>query len=258
MRDAGNHHRLPNESEARAFLEGSSFVWHQRFELVAGVYTPGVSPVEHLLEISNVPHDLSGKSVLDIGTSNGGAAFEAERYGAKRVVAVDVYPPDWFGFEAICDFLGSSVEYVQASVYELPDVLHETFDLVIFWGVLYHLRHPLLALDVVRSLTRFQAVIETAVCDSLLPDRAAEPLAMFFKHDELGADPSNWFAPTVRCLLDWCSSSGFEIETMRKWPHDAPSRCLVNLRQTEGTPEFQSISYERPLSATQVIERLMD
>ena len=133
-----------------------------------GVYTPGVNDIDFLLEQADLPEDVEGATVLDIGATNGGVAFELERRGAGRVVAVDIYSADWFGLEQLKALLNSRVEYLCASVYELPAKLDEQFDIVAFCGVLYHLRHPLLALDVVRALTRGRALIETAVCDRSL------------------------------------------------------------------------------------------
>jgi len=78
---------------AREFLGKADFVWHQRFELAPGVSTPGDRDIEFVLDAAEVPYDLTGKSVLDIGTANGGAAFEAQRRGASRVVALDIRQP---------------------------------------------------------------------------------------------------------------------------------------------------------------------
>ena len=161
---------------ATELAQRTEFVWHQRFELAPGVFTPGVSNVPFLLQMAGVPERLDGATVLDIGTTNGGAAFECERRGAERVVAVDIADADWFGFAVLRDALNSRVEHVQGSIYELPERLKEQFDLVLFWGVLYHLRHPLLALDNVRRLTRGTASIETAVCDFELDERRDQPL----------------------------------------------------------------------------------
>ena len=161
--------QVPTRGRAAELAARTDFLWHQRFELVDGVYAPGVSDVEFLLDAAEVPMRLDGKSVLDIGTTNGGAAFVCERRGARRVVAVDIYDEHWFGFAAIREVLGSSAQHVRASIYELPEVLGEQFDVVLFWGVLYHLRHPLLALDNVRRLARGTVSIETAVSDHLLP-----------------------------------------------------------------------------------------
>ncbi len=239
---------IPTPEAARAFLDRSEFVWHQRFELAPGVWTPGVSSVPWLCNAAGLPADLSGMTVLDIGTTNGGTAFELERRGASRVVAIDIFDPDWFGLRALTEFLGSSVEYVRASVYELAGRFSEPFDLVIFWGVLYHLRHPLLALDNLRAVTRGEASLETAVCDAEIPRRERlRSLARFYRGDELSKDPSNWFSPTVVALEDWCISAGFEIERMGAWPERRPARAMLRARPTSGPAEFEKLSYERPL-----------
>ncbi len=160
--------RMPSADEAARFIAESMFIWHQRFELVPGVTTPGVSSVEFLAGLAALPLDLTGRRVLDVGTSNGGTALECERRGAARVVAVDVLGPEVHGIEQVLAFVRSDVEYVQASVYELDHVLDDAFDLVVFWGVLHHLRHPLLALDVLRSVSSGTISVETAVADAEL------------------------------------------------------------------------------------------
>jgi tRNA (mo5U34)-methyltransferase len=235
---------------AQRFIDEADFVWHQRFEVAPGIYSPGAHDIEWLIGACGLlDRDLDGLSVLDIGTANGGAAFLLERRGAARVVAVDIYPSGWFGFDAMKELLGSAVEYVQASAYELPQVLTETFDVVLFLGLLYHLRHPLLALDAVRSLAARDVFIETAVADHALADRAGEPLIRFYRRDELGNDASNWFAPTTTTLVEWLISCGLEPELVRVWPAESPSRALVHARRTESDPEFEQISYERRLLA---------
>jgi len=203
-----------------------------------------------LLETASVPADLSGASVLDIGTTNGGAAFLAERRGARRVLATDIVDQSHFGFESIRAALDSKVEFRQLSVYELSSALEEQFDYVVFWGVLYHLRHPLLALDNVRAVTAGTAYIETAVCDKELPGATESAIARFYRSDELGGDSSNWFAPNVRALLDWCSSCGLQPKSVSSWPDGAPSRAMVTGVPAEGIPEFQAVSYERPLTCS--------
>ena len=109
---------------------------------------------------------------------------------------------------------------MQATVYDLPELLEgEQFDFIVFWGVLYHLRHPLLALDNLRRLVRRAVFIETAVCDYELGRRAASrPFVHFYRGDELEANVSNWFAPTTQALLDWCDSSGFRSTVLGAWP----------------------------------------
>jgi tRNA (mo5U34)-methyltransferase len=238
----------PSAEAARAFIDASSFVWHQRFELVPGVETPGAHPIDVLFELGGVPRNLHGKRVLDIGTSNGGAAFLMERWGAARVVAVDIFPPDWFGFDRLSRFLDSNVEYVQGTVYDLQHLVgRETFDYILFWGVLYHLRHPLLALDQVRSVLAPDGTvdIETAVSDDVLDPVAGLPVARFYRGDELAQDPTNWFTPTVACFEDWCRSAGLEPATVQVWGDGDGKRCLAVCHPTD--PEYARISYEVPL-----------
>jgi tRNA (mo5U34)-methyltransferase len=243
----------PSDSErARHFLETSRFLWHQRFELAPGVFSPGTSNVAFLLERANLPSDLTGKTVLDIGTTNGGCAFEAERRGAARVVAVDIASPSHFGFAAIREFLGSRVEFLQGSIYELPSVLKESFDFVLFLGVFYHLRHPLLALDQLRLLSRGDVFIEGEISDHLLKERASEAYVRFYRGAELCGDSSNWFVPTLAALQDWIASSGFDVRGSSSWPDDAPRRAIVHATRSQGDPEYARISYERPLTSVAV------
>lgn len=235
-------------SAARAFIDASRFVWHQRYELAPGVFTPGVSSVDFLLERAGVPKDLSGLSVLDVGTTNGACAFEAERRGATRVVAVDIFPPSHFGFGDLKHFLGSRVTFINASVYELPERLPEQFDLVMFFGVLYHLRHPLLALDRLWEMSRHRLVVETAVCDHEHPAMRDAAYTRFYRTNELAGDGSNWFAPSIRSLGDWVGSSGFSVEQVEGWPDQSPSRAMVQATRLPGPQEYQTLSYERPLA----------
>src|SRR5687768_1903481 len=93
-----------------------------------------------------VPADLSGKSVLDIGCNAGFYAQEMKRRGASRVLGIDSDPHYLRQAKFAAEQAGVDIEYRLMSVYDAAR-LRERFDLVIFMGVLYHLRHPLLALD---------------------------------------------------------------------------------------------------------------
>lgn len=242
----------PSSSEAESFLGSTSFLWHQRFELVPGVWTPGANDIGWLAAQCQIPTDLSGQRVLDIGTTNGAMAFEAERRGADEVVAIDLYPPTRFGFSEIKGFLKSNVTFVQLSVYELEKL--GQFDLIIFWGVLYHLRHPLLALDKVRLASNGTVYLETAVADWQIDSaQRDESLVAFYRRDELAGDGSNWFAPTTRALTDWCTSCGFETSLIGRWPESGASRALVKLERSPGEPEFVAMSYELPGAETPIL-----
>ena len=97
-----------------------------------------------------LPEDLSGKSVLDVGCNGGFYSMEMKRRGAARVVAIDSDPEylDQARFAAQVSDL--EIEFRQMSVFDVPR-LGERFDLVLFLGVLYHLRYPLLALDLLHE-----------------------------------------------------------------------------------------------------------
>jgi tRNA (mo5U34)-methyltransferase len=238
-------------------VEGArDVVWHQRFELAPGVWSPGAHDIGHLLTRFGLPDDsLRGRSFLDIGTTNGGAAFLAELAGAARVVAVDIYDDRAFGFAGLRELLDARVEFVQASVYELPSLLDERFDVVCFLGVLYHLRHPLLAVDAVRELSRGRVLVESAICDGIEPWAPGRSAAAFYRRDEVGGDWSNWFLPTARTLRDWFESSGFEVRAGATWPAERPERALLDCVVADGEPEFRRRAYEKHLWVTSELTR---
>ena len=94
---------------ARSLVRGAQFFWRQRFELVPGGMTPGSSDVGGPMQRAHPPSDLRSKTALDIGTTNGGAAFEVERRGAESAVAVYVYGPERFGSDVLRDAVDSRV-----------------------------------------------------------------------------------------------------------------------------------------------------
>jgi tRNA (mo5U34)-methyltransferase len=98
----------------------------------------------------SVPEDLSGRTVLDLGCNAGFYAFEMKRRGAERVVAVDSDPRYLAQARLASKVLDMDIELRQLSIYKIQR-LKEKFDLVLFLGVLYHLRHPLLALDLIHE-----------------------------------------------------------------------------------------------------------
>lgn len=234
---------LLDDVSANRIVADKEIVWYQKFRLSENVMSPGERGIEWLLNKAGLPQRLDGMTVLDIGTTNGGAAFISEQRGAKRVVAVDIVDQNHFGFTKIKSALGSNVEYVRSSIYELPQRLDEQFDFVLCLGVLYHLRHPLLGVDSLRALTRGQCLVETAICGT--PNSSA--LAEFYRFDELSKDFSNWYAPTVKCLSDWMASSGFIVDRTEYWPEENPERAIAVGRPDQGAPEYVRVSYEVPL-----------
>ncbi len=170
-----------DDASARELVSDPNIIWHQRFALSKNVEAPGANDIEWLLARLQFPERLDGLSVLDIGTTNGAAAFIAETRGASRVVATDILPSSQFGFAQLADRLASGVEFIQSSIYELPDLLNETFDIVLFLGVLYHLRHPLLGLDSVRRLTRGRLFLESAISG----DAREQSTATFYRRGRI-------------------------------------------------------------------------
>jgi hypothetical protein len=91
------------------------------------------------------------------------------------------------------------------------------------------------------------------VCDGELPDLpSGAGLSRFYRRDELSGDSSNWFAPTVATLQDWCASSGFDVEAVTAWPQEGPgpTRALLALTRAPDPPEWRRLSYELPLRCT--------
>lgn len=185
--------------------------WYHSFRLADGTVFEGVQSYEHLVNRYSqlpIPGDLTGKSVLDVGAWDGWFSFEAERRGAK-VTAIDaVEIPN---FLLVHDLTGSKIDYRAMDMYELPAAKLGKFDYVFFLGILYHVKHPLLALEIVCSHTRDVAIVESFVIDGdTWQDHCSDiPSMEFYELDELGGHFDNWIGPTVSCLMALCRSAGF-------------------------------------------------
>lgn len=208
--------------------------WHQRWEIAPGVFTPGRNPVDRLCTAVGLPARLAGLRVLDVGAWNGCFSFECERRGAAEVVAYSLEHPDESGFNRLKAHLGSSVRYVQGSVYDLDPARVGRFDVILFFGVLYHLRYPLLAVDRLRSVARGTVLIETHVVRDrfLLRGRrrllarvlglsglfSQTPIWRQYAAFELHPrDQSNWFGPNPRAVIEAFESGGFAARHLCSW-----------------------------------------
>lgn len=186
--------------------------WYHSIDLPDGSVIPGLIKVEDQrarFDAFGIPRDLRGKRALDVGAATGWCSFELERRGAE-VVAVDCV--EYEDFRVAHKLLGSRVDYRLLDMEEMTPERLGVFDYVLFFGVLYHLRHPLLGLERICALTRDTAFVESYVCDGHLPaeERAAGPVTMeFYESDELGGQIDNWVGPTQNCLLALCRSAGF-------------------------------------------------
>ncbi len=208
--------------------EVAAIRWFHRIDLGDGVVTPGLDDTPAKLRRLKLPETLGGASVLDLGAWDGFFSFEAERRGAARVVAVDSYcwsGDGWGtkrGFELARRVLGSKVEDREMEVMALSPEIIGTFDVVFFLGVLYHLRHPLLALEKVAAVTKSLLVLETAV--DLLGCRT--PAMAFYRDRELNGDPTNWWAPNVIGLCEMLRAAGFSRVQVVSPPHAWPKRLM--------------------------------
>lgn len=172
-----------------------------------------------------IPADLTGRSVLDIGCNAGFYSLEMKRRGAARVLGVDFDDAYLDQARFAAEVAGLDVTFRKLSVYDVA-ALGEKFDLVLFMGVLYHLRHPLLALDLIREhvvgdLLVFQSMQRGAVevaevaenspfSETALFLEPGFPTLHFIEHRYAG-DPTNWWVPNRACVEAMLRSSGFSI-----------------------------------------------
>jgi tRNA (mo5U34)-methyltransferase len=174
-----------------------------------------------------LPEDLSGLSVLDIGCNGGFYSLEMKRRGAARVLGID-FDEDYLSQARFAASLrGADIEFRRLSVYDVG-ALGERFDVVLFLGVLYHLRHPLLALDLIhahvaRDLLVYQSLQRgSPEIASIAPDYPFPESAVFeqpgyphlsFVEDRFAGDPTNWWIPNRACSAAMLRSAGFAIES---------------------------------------------
>ncbi len=187
-----------------------------------------------------IPLDLSGKTVLDIGCNAGFYSIEMKRRGAARVLGVDSDERYLAQARFAAETLGLDIDFRLLSVYDVAQ-LGEKFDVVIFMGVFYHLRHPLLALDLIRKhvakdLLVFQSLRrgDTREPAPVPENQPFEEVAMFERPDfprmyfiekSYSNDPTNWWIPNRACVEAMLRSAGF---TIVDHPEDETYLCRVN------------------------------
>lgn len=232
----------------RRAVEQVSSWWHS-IDLGDGVVTPGYKTPELLareLQAIDMPEDLTGRCVLDIGTWDGFYAFEAERRGARRVVVVDHFVwagdaaplpsgewdperlPGKRGFDLAHETLQSSVDTVVADFMTMDTDALGIFDVVLYLGVLYHMKEPLTCLERLRRVTKEVAVIETEAVHFEGLDH--EALLKFHAGSSLRIDFGNWYVPTIEALHNLCRAAGFsEVRTV-VGPPPAPPQPDASLQ----------------------------
>jgi tRNA (mo5U34)-methyltransferase len=240
----------PEELQAQA----DAFGWYHTIDLGNGVVTKGSSVQE---TSAGVIPDVTGRSVLDIGAWDGKFSFAAEQAGASRVVALDHYAwgvdfdargsywaecihtgtlpdqsrdetdfwrpdlPGQWGFNFAKTVLDSKVEPVVGDFQKMDlDELGQ-FDVVLYLGVLYHMKEPFTCLERVRAVTKDVAVIETEAVHIEGLDH--EVLLQFHAGSDLRIDFGNWYVPTIQALHNLCRAAGFrEVRTVAGPPQSLP------------------------------------
>jgi len=193
-----------------------------------------------------LPADLRGKSVLDIGCCAGFYSIEMKRRGADRVVGIDTDDDFLAQARFAAEVSEVEIELHRLSVYDVA-ALDERFDVVLFMGVLYHLRHPLLALDLIHQhvaedLLVFQSMQRGS--DTVEPLEEDYPFAetglferpgyprLHFVEQKYSGDETNWWIPNRACVEAMLRSAGFEI-----LHHPEPEVYVCRRREMQDGPD---------------------
>ncbi len=215
--------------EARARISKVEY-WYHRIEVFPGIVTPGMGDSEahrQRFDALGMPQDATGMRVLDIGCADGYFSFLMEKRGADEVVAIDYRDAKSSGFSVAQEMLASKVTYHVENVYDLTPEKYGRFDLVLFFGVLYHLRNPLLALDRIRQIMNpggllfvESQIIDTATLmpdgtfkalNDLSPALSAIPLWQFYSRDSLHKDATTKWAPNITGLRQVVEEAQFKV-----------------------------------------------
>jgi tRNA (mo5U34)-methyltransferase len=200
--------------------EVDALKWFHSIDFGNGVFAKGKTKTLQAIdsEASVIfKHGVAGKTVMDIGAWDGAYSFQSLRRGAKEVLAVDSFI--WAGhlkgygkhtFDFANAALGADIPSRLGDIYHMTPREYGIHDVVLFMGVLYHLKHPLLALENLADLTHEYAVIETATGHNGNPI----PFMQFIPDASLNGDGSNWCLPNTACVEAWLLTAGFKrVET---------------------------------------------
>jgi tRNA (mo5U34)-methyltransferase len=195
--------------------------WYHKIALPDGIVTPGWAPIS--VDAYQLPEDLTGKRVLDVGAWDGFWTFEALKRGAAEVVAIDDFSDDlgnkdikrteWEPFDLCKESLGyndKQCQRVTTTIEEYCRRKRKFFDVIMFFGTLYHLKHPYKALEQLIDLLApdGEIYIESAICDDYSPYRGGigkgygnnDMVMEYYPYAEYGGNNSNWWVPTLQCL----------------------------------------------------------
>jgi len=202
-----------SDSGASLRAQINALPWHHQIDFGNGLLSPGNTKIEVLRAQADVyfERSLAGKTVLDVGCWDGFNSFEAHRRGAARVLATDhfAWSDKCWGkreaFELGRAYLAPAVEVMDIDLAELTLERVGAFDIVLFLGVLYHLRHPFATLEAISKLANSTLIVETHL-DALDINR---PAMIFYPGAELANDPTNWWGPNIECVKAMLRDVGF-------------------------------------------------
>jgi tRNA (mo5U34)-methyltransferase len=221
---ADDHLRTSVADWIRHQVESEPY-WFHRIEILPGFYTPGWSdPALEKLPYFGLPEDLTGLRVLDIGCAEGFFSFEAERRGAREVIGIDSFPASVRRFNIVKAARQSNAIAFLMNVYDLDPSRLGTFDLVLFYGVFYHLKHPQYALERILSVCTGDLLFQTHMHEE--PAVAGTPWARFYPHGMLSGSQNEDFDPTVfwlfnsACCVAMLDHVGFtDVRVLSTDPH---------------------------------------
>lgn len=247
---------MKSESETLAALDQLGW-WYQHFTLPNGVRTgdgqePGYEPESRWNLFKNhIPERLDGQTVLDAGGNAGYFSIQMKLRGAARCVLVDPYREFIAQARFAAGEFGVELELVNEDVLTYCLTTEERFDYVLFLGLFYHLRHPVIVLDRLAEMTKQRMVLASAVAgppvdpaparpdyerteDSALLEDPAYPKMVFIENRYYG-DPTNWWLPNHAALPALLRSAGMKVVAR---PH---SHILV----AEPEEYFGKVIYEK-------------
>jgi tRNA (mo5U34)-methyltransferase len=210
--------------------------WFHDLDLGGGLRTGGETPLGRLQGLADIyfRDGVEGKTVLDIGCWDGFHSFEASRRGARDVLATDHFA--WHASECWgdreCFDIGRALLAPEVRVEELdvPDLTPERigrFDVVLFAGVLYHVRDPFAALQQVASVAGESLIVET----HLDADDVGRPAMIFYPGNVLAGDYTNWWGPNRACVEAMLQEVGFPHVTFTEHPFDSHCRGIFHARR---------------------------
>lgn len=206
----------------------STGFWYHNLDLCGVMTNPAMGDYPEsrwrLLE-PFIPQDLTGKTVLDLACNSGFFSIKMKQRGAKHVLGIDV-PGQIEQAKLVAEVYNADIELLAQNVYEFMLTNTTQFDYVLFLGLFYHLRHPLLVLDRAAELTREKLLFQTQVfpppggdspfipeddyplSQSSIFDRSDFP-RMAFVENSVNGDRTNWWFPNDACVFGMLRSAGF-------------------------------------------------